>query len=176
MRIGLISDSHDHLPNLRHALGELAARGVETVVHCGDLVAPFVTLELGRFPGQVHTVFGNNDADRFLSQQIARERAPGVTHHGEIAVLELGPIKLAATHYLEHSRGLAATAGCQVAAHGHTHVFDETRTDDLLLVNPGELLGFKGRPSYCIFDTASGELEHVAFTTRPWPEAGGWSW
>jgi putative phosphoesterase len=175
MKIGIISDSHDHLPNLRHALQELAGRGVQTVIHCGDLVAPFVTLELGRFAGQVHTVFGNNDGDRFLSLQLAREKCPNVTHHGEIGVLELSGQKLAFSHYREHSRGLAAAEGCQLAAFGHTHVFYEERTEAMLVVNPGELLGFKGRPSFCVYDTATSELEQVLFSTRPWPESGAWA-
>ena len=49
MLVGVISDSHDNLPNLRQALAGLAERGVKTIFHCGDLISPFVTQELGEF-------------------------------------------------------------------------------------------------------------------------------
>jgi hypothetical protein len=174
MKIGIISDSHDHLPNLRHALEEILRRGAGAVIHCGDLVAPFVTLELGRFAGPVHTVFGNNDGDRFLSLKLAAETCPNVTHHGEVGVVELDGARIAFSHYEHHARGRARAQGCQVALHGHTHLQAMERDDGLLVLNPGELLGFKGRPSFCTYDTATGEVERVELEPQPWPP-GGWS-
>jgi len=168
-KIGVISDSHDHLPNLRHALEQLAGRGVEIVIHCGDLIAPFVTLELARFPLQVHTTFGNNDGDRFLHGKLAREAAPNVTHHGEVGVIELGESKLAFSHYEDQARGLAARRGCQAAFFGHTHQPADERVGGTLLLNPGELLGLKAAPSFCIYDLLSGGVERCAFVTQPWP-------
>jgi putative phosphoesterase len=173
MKIGVISDSHDHLPNLRHALGHLEAAGVKTVIHCGDLIAPFVTLELGRFDGQVHTVFGNNDGDRLLAQRLADGQASNVTHHGEVGLVELGGQRLAFSHYEGHARGHALANDCQVALFGHTHLHQREQTGDLVLVNPGELLGMKGQPSFCIYDTESGQAERCTFATQPWPD-GPW--
>jgi hypothetical protein len=70
MKVGVISDSHDNLPNLRYALRALVEQGVGVLFHCGDLISPFVTRELGSFPGAVHVVFGNNDGDRFLTLKL----------------------------------------------------------------------------------------------------------
>lgn len=167
-KIGVISDSHDHLPNLRHALGQLMERGVQTVIHCGDLIAPFVTVELGRLQGlTIHTVFGNNDGDRFLHQRLAVE-APNVTHHGEAGTVELGGRRLAFSHYGEHALGLAGQRGCQAAFFGHTHQPHDERVGEVLLLNPGELLGMKGAPSFCIYDLEANEAERCAFVTQPW--------
>ena len=40
MKICILSDSHDHIPLLDAAVGEARAAGAETVLHCGDVVAP----------------------------------------------------------------------------------------------------------------------------------------
>jgi putative phosphoesterase len=168
--IGVISDSHDHLPNLRHALEQMIQRDVTTVIHCGDLIAPFVTVELATFDAlQVHTVFGNNDGDRFLHAKLAAEAAPNVTHHGESGVLELEGHRLAFCHYEDGARGLARRRGCEAAFYGHTHLHCTERDDELLALNPGELLGMKVAPSFCLYDLQTKQAERCAFTTQPWP-------
>jgi len=63
MKIAVISDSHDHLLAIRAALRKATEAGAEVLIHCGDLVAPFVISELKTFGGPVHVVLGNNDGD-----------------------------------------------------------------------------------------------------------------
>ena len=60
MRIGVLSDTHDHLGYLRRAVDALCDLQVELVLHAGDYVAPFVVNELQRLPCQVLGIFGNN--------------------------------------------------------------------------------------------------------------------
>ncbi|MBI3736072.1 metallophosphoesterase [Candidatus Sumerlaeota bacterium] len=168
MRIGVISDSHDHLPNLRFALARLAEQKIEIIFHCGDLISPFVTRELGKFPGAVHTVFGNNDADRFLAQKIAGKDAPNVTHHGEFGFVDCGGHRIGFTHYMEYARGFAASGQCDAAFFGHTHVHYSERANGRLVLNPGELLGLMGKPGFCVYDTQSREFERVEFPHEPW--------
>lgn len=168
MLLGVISDSHDHIPNLRHALKLLSERRVEMIFHCGDLIAPFVTKELGTFGGPVHTVFGNNDADRFLALKVQIAAAPSVTHHGEFGFVDAGGHRIGFTHYKEYARGFAASAQCDAAFFGHTHEFYEERIGNVLVLNPGELLGMKGKPSFCVYDTATRRFERVIFDHQPW--------
>ena len=168
MLVGVISDSHDHLPNLRYALARLAERKIAAVFHCGDLISPFVTRALGKFPGVVHTVFGNNDADRFLAQKVACTDAPNVTHHGEFGFVEVEGHRIGFTHYMEYARGFAASGQCDAAFFGHTHRFHEERIGDRLVLNPGELLGLMGKPAYCVYDTQTRQFERVVFDRQPW--------
>lgn len=168
MLIGVITDSHDHLPNLRHALAELQSRSAVMVIHCGDLISPFVTRELGKFPGPVHTVFGNNDGDRFLALKVGRDAAPNVTHHGEFGFVDAGGHKLGLTHYKEYAIGFAASAQCDAAFFGHSHQNHHEIVNGRLVLNPGELLGLLGKPAYCIYDTDSRSFERVEFDHQPW--------
>lgn len=168
MKVGVISDSHDNLPNLRHALRELKEKGVFTLFHCGDLISPFVTRELGQFPGPVHAVFGNNDGDRFLSLKLGSQAAKNVTHYGEFGFVTVEGHKIGLTHYYEYAKGFAAAGLCDAAFFGHTHQFHEERVGGVLVLNPGELLGLLGRPSYCVYDTATREFERTVFAPQPW--------
>jgi predicted phosphodiesterase len=63
MLVGVLSDIHDHLDNLRRALEIFKARGVGAVIFCGDFCSPIPPRVLaGEFKGDVHCVFGNGDA------------------------------------------------------------------------------------------------------------------
>ena len=67
MRIAILSDTHDHIPNLRSAVTYCNAYSVQMMIHCGDLISPFMLDELARFGGAVHLVYGNNIGDARLS-------------------------------------------------------------------------------------------------------------
>jgi len=66
MLVGIMSDSHDNVPNIRKALDVLERRGVEAIVHAGDFVAPFAVKALAQFNGTIIAVFGNNDGEKFF--------------------------------------------------------------------------------------------------------------
>ena len=46
MIIAVMSDSHDHIWNIRKALKIIESKGGEAIIHCGDFVAPFMLKEL----------------------------------------------------------------------------------------------------------------------------------
>ena len=168
MKVAVMSDSHDNLDKLKSALKMAADKGCAMVLHCGDLVAPFVVRTLGTFDGPVHAVFGNNDGDRYLAQKVAAADCPNVNLHGEFAYVDAGGKRLAMTHYGTYARGMAALAAsesanredaCDAAFFGHTHEFFEARVGGRLVLNPGELLGLKGAPTFCVYDTESDTFE-----------------
>lgn len=69
MRLGILSDIHDHVWNLAAALPALA--DCDILLCGGDLCSPFVIHQLGRgFPGPIHIVFGNSTRTCTESQQI----------------------------------------------------------------------------------------------------------
>ena len=49
MRIGVLSDTHDHLGYLRRAVDALCDLQVELALYAGDYVAPFVVNELHKW-------------------------------------------------------------------------------------------------------------------------------
>ena len=92
MLIAVLSDTHDHLANLRSAVTLCNERGAFLLIHCGDLISPFMLQELAAFNGPVHLVYGNNIGDMYLISRFCADRFPSVTHHGIKGAIEAGGI------------------------------------------------------------------------------------
>ena len=162
MLVAVLSDSHDHILNLRRALRLAAERGAAAVIHCGDLVAPFMLRELAAFGGPVHIVFGNNEGDILLHTRVAAE-LPSLTLHGLLGQIELGGRRLAFTHILELARPLAASGQFAAVFFGHTHTAHTERVGGCLLLNPGDVMGKDAQPSFVLYDTGTGLAETILF-------------
>jgi len=63
MKIGIISDIHDNILNLRKAIKILNKKAVKKVYFCGDLVSPFTIKEFQALKVPIKAVFGNNEGD-----------------------------------------------------------------------------------------------------------------
>lgn len=159
MRIGIVSDIHDHLNNLRPAIDHLSA-GTDVLLCCGDLCSPFVMDELRRYPGSVHIVFGNNDADLF---RITRKSCSRVQLHGEFLELELDGLKVAANHFDNIAAPIARSGLYELVCFGHNHRFSLAQYGKTAALNPGTLMGTAFGPggaetvpvTFATFDTAT---------------------
>jgi hypothetical protein len=158
MKIGVISDSHDHIENLNKALELLKEKDVKILIHCGDFCAPFMMNDLAKFNGEVHCVFGNT-ADRYLTPQLA-EKAQ-VNLDGDLAELEFDGKKIAVNHYPKVAEGLAYTGKYDAVFYGHNHKADKKKIGETLLLNPGEIMGVKGKPSLAIYNTETNDAEII---------------
>jgi putative phosphoesterase len=119
-RIGVISDTHGLLrPQAIEAL-----RGVELIVHAGDVGAPEVLAHLEQL-APVFAVCGNTDrepwADRLPPNQ----------------VVEAAGLTLYVLHDLDHLDLDPAAAGFQVVVSGHSHQPAVSRNNGVLYLNPG---------------------------------------
>ncbi len=156
MRIGVFSDVHDNLANLRQALKIFKEQGVAALIFCGDFCSPIpARVMAGEFGGDIHCVFGNGDGDRFAISNAAHGQYPNLKLHGEYAELELDGAKIAVTHYPFYAQALARTGDYQAVFSGHTHEQHQERIGDCLWLNPGEVLGWKERPTCAVYDTAA---------------------
>ena len=136
MRVAVISDIHDHLANLAAAIDAVSAADV--LICCGDLCSPFVMDVLARFPGQVHIVFGNNDADLF---RITRKSSERVRVHGEFLETVLDGKKIAVNHFDYLARPIAQSGLYDIVCYGHNHDFSVARIGRTLAINPGAIMG-----------------------------------
>ena len=170
MRIGILSDIHDHLANLATAIAFLKDREAETLICCGDLCSPFVVDELKKFAGPVHIVFGNNDADLF---RITRKCDQRVQAHGEMLEIELGGRKVAVNHFDNIARPIAHSGLYDLVCFGHNHRISLARFGQTLAVNPGPIMGValtasgweRVPPTFAIYQS-----EHA--TVESWQIAG----
>jgi putative phosphoesterase len=143
MRLGIISDIHDNLPNLEAAIAFLNGNA-DVLLCCGDLCSPFVMDVLGKFAGAVHIVFGNNDADLFRITKKSDER---LKVHGEFVTLELDGKTVAANHFDYIARPIAQSGAYDLVCFGHNHRISSETVNGVLTVNPGPVFGIAFGPN-----------------------------
>ena len=154
-KIAILSDSHDNIWNLEEALVQVNESGADVLVHLGDLVAPFIVAQLAQaFAGPIHIIQGNNDGDPRLQQQVAAT-FPHVTLHGIYAELTIDNRKIALIHYPEPARPIAHSGLFDLVCYGHNHIAHWEMVGACHLVNPGEVMGRFGAPSWGLYDCAA---------------------
>lgn len=163
MKIGIIGDTHDHLPLVGRVVDALSNERVDLVLHTGDYIAPFVIPLLGKIPVRVVGVFGNNDGDHELLVARARQQKH-VEIHGLFSELLVDGERLALLH--GHDRTLLAEClmggRYDVVVHGHTHQHAVVLNDTTLQINPGEVCGYlTGRPTYSTYETGVREARII---------------
>ena len=154
-KIAVISDSHDHVETLERVLKLANAARAQALLHCGDLCAPFMlNLMAERFGGPIHVVFGNNDGDGRLLQSVAAKHAH-VTLHGIYAELGIGGRQIAMIHYPEPARRIAQSGVFALVCYGHDHLKHQEQIGQTWLLNPGEVMGLKGAPTWALYDAVT---------------------
>jgi len=156
MKIGIISDTHDNMPMLQRAVELLNVRKVGHVIHAGDFASPFTFRALKHLICNFTGIYGNNDGERVLLQQISQQRI-----FTQPYILELAGRKIVIMHEHHVVDALADSGHFDLVVYGHTHEPDMRKRGNTLIVNPGELGGWLyGRSTLALADlsTLSAEL------------------
>ncbi len=161
MHIAIVSDSHDHIPNLHRAVTLANKKGAEVLIHCGDLISPFMLQQLHAFNGQVHLIYGNNAGDQHLISTRCATEFVNIHHHGTLGIITIGNLRIGINHYPELARALAISGDFDIVCCGHNHIFAIDRFDDCLLINPGDLLGKDTPPGFALLDTRDRSVQQI---------------
>ena len=161
MRIGVVSDTHNNLTNVRRIVELFAQARVERVVHTGDITQPKTLRALAELGRPVVGVFGNNDEGE---RQSLLEAADDLGMQLADAPLELewAGRRIVVVHDPRELEG--RLAGHDVALHGHTHEQRIDRSTGCLVFNPGECAGhLEGRNTVGLLDLATLEIDLLRF-------------
>lgn len=160
MKIGVISDTHDNLSNLIVVLSTFRERGIDTVIHCGDLTSPEMVSHFGEF----RIIFASGNMDHAAGQIKKRlEKMREDNYAGLVYKGKLGGVSVAVTHGHVDGKIMALIheKNLKWIFHGHTHEKRNEVIQGVRIVNPGALGGLGREPrSFCIVDLDS---EHVEF-------------
>ena len=120
LRIGLIADTH----NLLRPEARIALKGVDRIIHAGDICDARVLRELETI-APVTAVRGNNDRGDWPHTLNETER------------IELGGVTIHVVHDVQELNIDPMQAGIQVVVSGHSHRPTVKRERGVLYVNPG---------------------------------------
>ena len=161
MRIGVVSDTHNHLGNVRRIVRLFNEARVEQVVHTGDITQAKTLEALASLEAPLVGVYGNNDqereslaaaADRFGFRLV--DPPLELAWAGRRIVVVHDPRELEDALARHHD----------VALHGHDHRHVLERRGRCLVFNPGECAGhLAGHNAVGVLDLVRLEAELLRF-------------
>ena len=158
MKIGVLSDTHGRVEATRAAIRLLRERGVELILHCGDIDSP-ATVRLFTDVA-THFTFGNWDLKTTRLRSAMREI--GADCCPEFGQLELAGKRIVWLH--GHVRGqrerLEVSQHWDFVFYGHSHKAEAHRSGRTLVLNPGALHRASVK-TVAVVDLHSCEWEHV---------------
>lgn len=169
MKIGLISDTHDNLKNIKTADKIFAEKQVGYIIHAGDITTP---MAVEAFSGNIRVigVLGNNDTDvEGLSN--AFKKINGELR-GDFCEIKQDDLVIAIYHGTDFKRleAIIQSGEYSLIVYGHTHRMEikEVAVIDgdkkiTIVINPGTANGwfFGYKASAAIFDTITKVCEFV---------------
>jgi putative phosphoesterase len=161
MRIGVVSDTHDNLPNVAEIVDLLNAASVERVVHTGDITSAKTLRALSRLRSPLVGVYGNNDLERESLCEAAAEL--GFELADPPLELHWAGRHIVVVHDTTEHEPEDLHAG-DVLLHGHDHFRRAEMVGGTLIFNPGECSGqIKGQNAIGVLDLAQLQIELLHF-------------
>ena len=148
MKIGIISDSHDHRNNIIKAVECFNDENVGIVIHAGDIVSPFTEREFKKLKSKMKAVFGNNDGEKFGLKKFFDINLPPLE-------LTLDDKKIIVMHEPYNLEALKNSNYYDVIIYGHLHE-PYIEKGETTVVNPGETCCWiTNKATVVILDTES---------------------
>ncbi len=157
MLIGICSDSHDHVENIKKAVSFFKLKKVEKVIHAGDYCSPFTIPLFAGLP--LHGIFGNNDGDKFLLMKKFSEI--GAEIYGDFLSFKADNLSFAVYHgtHPEITESLKSCGKYDVVISGHTHQPFLDMVNSTTFINPGSINGFDEDAMVALFNTETKQVQ-----------------
>ena len=174
MKVGVISDIHDHIANLRKAIDFLNKEKVSLVFFCGDLASPFTLAPFKNLKAPVKAVFGNHEGDKTTILELIKKQNLALAYAPKGGLMwdfELNDKRIAIFHghQPEILGNLTNTNSFNFVFSGHSHNSQIKKIGKTLWVNPGSIYGWTGldakstKPSLAIVDLRTETAKIVQF-------------
>ena len=163
MRIGVVSDTHNNVRNIKNIIRIFNEEGVDNVIHTGDVSKAESLTLFSELQCPLIGVFGNNDRMEVGLNEVCQkynfsfmeppfslvldERKVVIFHEPE-------PIE---EYIIKHD-------DVDLVLHGHTHRYREEVKKNVIYFNPGESAGFfEGKSVLGIIELKDLKIRRVFF-------------
>jgi len=174
MKIGIISDIHDNLVNLRKALKKIEDEKIDKVFFCGDLVSPFVIdfIAEENFLIPIEAILGNNEGDIPMILGRIEKHDLNFTYPKDMKFLEeeIDGKKIAVYHGDDPKKiqDLISSGKYDLLCTGHNHHPKIEIVGATLLVNPGTISGYQegkitNERSFAVYNTKDNQAKIFHF-------------
>lgn len=173
MKIAIISDVHDNIPNLKKVLDYCAQNKIEKIICCGDL-ASLETLDFlnDNFPGEIFFVFGNMDNDYLKNYPFENNQYKNTKVFKDFGEVEIAGKKVAFTHFPETAKKLCLSRGSEATLrdetgkynfvfHGHTHKPWTEIINNCTSLNPGNVANQIYPPTFAVWNVSQNNFNLI---------------
>jgi putative phosphoesterase len=156
MKITIISDIHDNIPNLEKCLQWCNDNKVDEIICCGDVANAETMKYLSEnFKNNIHIIRGN--ADIYYEEEL--EHYKNYIDYGRYGAFEIGGVKIGLCHEPVYLKQTLDICHCDIIFYGHTHKPDIKRSGKTQYVNPGTLSGMFQGATFACWEIETGSLE-----------------
>lgn len=157
MKLAIISDVHDNLPNLEKCLAWCRAEKIEALICCGDLTnSETLGFLAGNFSGRIHILMGNCDN---YDEDLVLGYSNMKYHDRKGSRLQVGKYKVGFCHEPYHIKHLFHIDKFDLIFYGHTHKPWESTENGVRLINPGTLGGLFQKATFAVWESDENKLE-----------------
>ena len=162
MRLGVVSDTHNNLRNVRQIVELFNAASVDHVIHTGDITQPKTLEVFADLLVPMSGVYGNNDMGELPRLEAASSEL-GFSFIEPPLWLEWSGRKIVVVHDPLDLSSLDLS-NVELTLHGHTHMQTISDGPGGLTFNPGECAGMlKGHNSVGVVELESLKPEILTF-------------
>ena len=137
MKIGIISDTHDHHVNVLKAIEVFNEHKVKYVLHAGDMVSPFTANAFSAVKdAKFIAVFGNCDGEKVMLKETIESFGGEI--HPQSYEGQIDGKKIFMSHITATLNALAQSGNFDLIIYGHTHNQMTSKVGKTLIINPGE--------------------------------------
>lgn len=159
MKIAIISDTHDNIPNLEKCLSFLKKEGIKTLIHCGDVTTGETLKKLReKFEGKIFLSFGNMEINETFSDI---KDLKDIEIFEEFGKLEIDNLKIGFCHMLNLAHQKCQEENFDFIFHGHTHKPWLEKIKKCVIANPGNIAGLFYKPTFAILETKDKKISLI---------------
>jgi len=163
MLIGVVSDTHNNIKNIKKIINLFNEEQVNLVIHTGDITKAETLQIFSELNCKITGVFGNNDRKELGLENVCSEN--NFIFQEPPLLLILNRKKIVIFHepdliedYINRNKDI------DIVLHGHTHRFRQETIGKTSYFNPGESSGFlEGRNSVGIINLEDSEIRRIFF-------------
>ena len=145
MKIAIVSDTHNNWANFKKAIDWIKKENISLILHCGDISSQETIDDAKKIFGEtIKFVKGNADWQMNLP---------------DFLEMEIGGKKVGFVHFPNEAKKMAQSGNYDLVFYGHTHRAWDEKIGKTHMINPGELAGQFYKPTFAVYDTATGNLE-----------------
>jgi putative phosphoesterase len=161
MKIAIVSDTHNNWPNFKKAIEWIKKEKIQLILHCGDIQGQEIIDDAKKlFEGPSFAKASEGQGIKFVK---------GNADYGldipETMESEFNGKKIAFVHFPDIAKKMAQSGKYDLVFYGHTHrAWDElvlggAEGKKCHMINPGEMANQFYKPTFAVYDTATGNLE-----------------